>query len=181
MSKQASAGRYAKALLDVAIKEADPVKAEPELAAFVTLYDSNADLRKALTNPAVPVQAKRAVIEQLSARLQPSKPVAKLLLLLAERDRLDLLPDLMTAYRDRLMDYQQVVRAEVVSAMPLPDAQAKQLQEKLARVTGRTVTMSTRVDSALIGGIVARVGSTVYDGSVATQLQRMKDRLVESV
>ena len=181
MSRQASAGRYAKALLDVAIKESDPAKTEQELVSFADLYSGNEELRKALANPAVPIQAKRGVIEQLTNRLKPSKPVAKLLLLLADRDRLDLLPELVTAYRERLMDYQQVVRAEVVSAMPLPDAQAKQLQDKLARLTGRTVTMTTRVDPSIIGGVVARVGSTVYDGSVATQLQRMKDRLVESV
>jgi F-type H+-transporting ATPase subunit delta len=181
MSNQASAGRYAKALLDVAIKEADPVNAEQELASFAELYSGNEELRKAFANPAVPVKAKRGVIEQLSNRLKPSKPVMKLLLLLADRDRLELLPNLLTAYRERLMDYQQVVRAEVVSAMPLPEAQAKQLQDKLARLTGRTVTMTTRVDPSIIGGVVARVGSTVYDGSVATQLQRMKDRLVESM
>jgi F-type H+-transporting ATPase subunit delta len=180
MSNQASAGRYAKALLDVAIKEADPVQTEQDLASFAELYSTNEELRKAFTNPAVPVQAKRGVLEQLSTRLKPSKPLAKLLLLLADRDRLELLPDLLTAYRERLMDYQQVVRADVVSAMPLPETQAKQLQDKLARVTGRKVTMTTRVDPALIGGVVARVGSTVYDGSLATQLQRMKDRLVES-
>jgi F-type H+-transporting ATPase subunit delta len=181
MSNQTSAGRYAKALLDVVIREADPVEAEQQLASFAELYAGHEDLRKALSNPAVPVQAKRAVVEQLSARLKPSMPVAKLLLLLAERDRLELLPDLMVAYRDRLMDYQQVVRAEVVSAMPLPEGQARQLQDTLAHVTGRTVTMTTRVDPALLGGVVARVGSTVYDGSIATQLQRMKERLVESV
>jgi F-type H+-transporting ATPase subunit delta len=181
MSNQASAGRYAKALLDVAIKEADPVKTEQELASFAELYSAHEDLRKAFANPAVPVQAKRGVIEQLSSRLNPSKPVAKLMLLLADRGRLELLPHLLTAYRHHLMDHQQVVRAEVVSAMPLPEAQAKQLQDKLARVTGRKVTMTTRVDPAIIGGVVARVGSTVYDGSVATQLQRMKDRLVESM
>jgi F-type H+-transporting ATPase subunit delta len=79
------------------------------------------------------------------------------------------------------MEYQQVVRAEVVSAMPLPEAQAKQLQDKLARLTGRQVTMTTRVDPSIIGGVVARVGSTVYDGSVVTQLQRMRDRLAESM
>jgi F-type H+-transporting ATPase subunit delta len=180
MSNQASAGRYAKALLDVVIKEADPVKTEQELAAFADLFENNEELRKALTHPAVPVQAKRAVVSQLVARANPVKPLGKLLLLLADRDRLELLPDLRTAYRDRLMDYQKVVRAEVVTAAPLPESQAKQLQDKLARVTGRTVTMTTRVDPSIIGGVVARVGSTVYDGSVATQLERLKDKLVES-
>ena len=180
MSNQASAGRYAKALLDVAIKEADPVRAEQDLTAFADLFATNADLRKAFENPAVPVQAKRGVIEQLVARIKPSAPVGKLLMLLADRDRLELLPDLAVGYRERLMDYQKVVRAEVVTALPLPESQAKQLQDKLARVTGRSVTMSTRVDPSIIGGLVARVGSTVYDGSLATQLQRMRDKLVES-
>jgi F-type H+-transporting ATPase subunit delta len=180
MSKQASAGRYAKALLDVAIKEADPVKVEQDLASFADVFDKNDDLQKALLNPAVPVHAKRNVMEQLVARMNPPKPLGKLLLLLTDRDRLDLLPDLVTAYRDRLMDYQNIVRAEVVTAAPLPEPLARQLQEKLGRVTGRSVTMTTRVDPAIIGGVVARVGSTVYDGSIATQLERMKDKLVET-
>jgi len=180
MSNQASAGRYAKALLDVVVKEADPVKTEQDLAAYAQLFESSADLRRALTNPAVPVQAKRGILEQLTARIKPVAPVGKLMLLLADRDRLELLPDLLVAYRDRLMDYQQVVRAEVTTAMPLPDAQAAQLRDRLARVTGRKVTMTTRVDPAIIGGVVARVGSTVYDGSVATQLARLREKLVES-
>ena len=182
MSNQASAGRYAKALLDVVIKEADPVKTEQELASFAELLEKNEELGRVLTNPAVPVHAKRAVVEQLLARMKPSsKPLAKLLLMLAERDRLELLPDLLTAYRDRLMDYQNVVRAEVVTAMPLPDNQAQQLRNKLAAATGRTVTMSTRVDSSIIGGVVARLGSTVYDGSITTQLERMREKLLESM
>jgi F-type H+-transporting ATPase subunit delta len=179
MSNLASAGRYAKALLDVAAKQADPVRAEQDLSEFAALVAQNADLRNVLENPAIPVSAKRAVVEQLVARAKPSAPVGKLLMLLAERDRLALLPDLAAAYRERLLDYQNVVRAEVVTALPLPDAQAKQLQEKLARVTGRTVRMTTRTDQTIIGGLVAKVGSTVYDGSVATQLQRMRERLVE--
>ena len=181
MSNQASAGRYAKALLDVAIKQADPVKAEQDLASFAELFEKNDELRKALLNPAVPVQAKRAVLEQIVTRAKPSPPVGKLLLLLADRDRLELLPDLLTAYSDRLLDYQNVVRAEVVTAMPLPDAQATQLQQKLARVTGRTVKMTTRVDPSIIGGVVAKVGSIVYDGSVATQLSTLREKLIENV
>ncbi len=182
MSNQASAGRYAKALLDVVIKEADPVTTEQELSAFAELFEKNDELRRALTNPAVPVSAKRAVMTQLVSRMNPtSRPWGKLLMMLADRDRLELMPDLLRTYRERLMDYQQVVRADVVSAMPLGESQATQLQEKLARVTGRTVRMTTSVDPSIIGGVIARVGSTVYDGSIATQLERMKDRLAENV
>ncbi len=180
MSNQASAHRYAKALLDIAIKEADPVKAEQDLSAFGDLFADYADLRRSLTNPVVPVQAKRAVIEQLVARVKPSRPVGKLLMLLADRDRLEILPDLVQVYRERLMDHQQVVRAEVVTAVPLAQDRASQLTQKLAAVTGRSVTLSTRVDPAIIGGLVARIGTIVYDGSIATQLAKIRERLSEN-
>jgi len=180
MSNLASAGRYAKALLDVAIKQADPVRAEEDLSAFAELVAQNPELRTVLENPAVPAPSKRAVVEQLVARAKPAPPVGKLLMLLAERDRLVLLPDLAAAYRERLLDYQNIVRADVVTALPLPDPQAKQLEEKLAGVTGRTVRMTTRIDPTIIGGLVAKGGGTVYDGSVATQLRRMRERLIEN-
>jgi len=181
MSKQASASRYAKALLDVMIAEGDPAAAEQELAAFGRLFETHDELRRVMTNPAVPVQAKRAAMDQIVARTQPSRPLGKLLLLMAERDRLDLLPELVAAYRERLMDHQHVARAEVVTARPLAPDQARALEEKLARATGRRIVMTTRVDPAILGGLVARVGSTVYDGSIATHLARMKERLTQSV
>jgi F-type H+-transporting ATPase subunit delta len=179
MSNQASAARYAKALLAVAIKEADPGTIEQDLAAIADLFATYDDLRRPLTNPVVPVHAKRGVVEQLNARLQPSPPVAKLMMLLADRDRLELLPDLLRAYRERLMDYQNVVRAELVSAAPLAEEHAAVLQQKLAALTGRTVRLDTRVDPSILGGVIARVGTIVYDGSVATQLARIKSKLVE--
>lgn len=180
MSNHASANRYAKALLDVAIKEADPVKAEQDLAVFADLFESNEELRRVLTNPAVPVQAKRNIVADLVGRISPVAPVGKLLRLLAERDRLELVPDLMRAYRERLMEYQQVVRAEVVTSVPLDESRAAEVQQKLAAVTGRTVTLNTRVDPSIIGGLVARIGTIVYDGSVATQLAKMRERLSEN-
>lgn len=179
MSNQASANRYARALLDVAIKEADPVQAEQDLAAFAELLAGHEDLRRALTNPAVPVQAKRAVVDELVQRAKPVPPVGKLMVLLAARDRLELLPDLLHAYRERLLDHQQVVRAEVVTAVPLAGDRERQLQQKLAAMTGRTVRLTTSVDPAIVGGLIARVGTVVYDGSVATQLARMKERLAD--
>ena len=107
--------------------------------------------------------------------------MGKLLALLAERDRLVLLPDSITAYRDRLFAHRKVVRAEVTTAAALPPERARQIQESLAAVTGQTVTLEPRVNPSIIGGVVARVGSVVYDASVTTQLQKMKDRLMESL
>ena len=179
MSGRASAARYARALLDVAIKEADPAQAEKDLAAFADLVAGHPDLRCALTNPAIPAAAKHRVTQDLIARLAPMAPVGKLLLMLADRDRLVLLPDLLDVYRERLMEHQNIVRAEVTTAAPLAPGHAEQLQQRLSQVTGRTVTMTTNVDPTLVGGIVARIGSTVYDGSVATQLEKMRQRLLQ--
>jgi F-type H+-transporting ATPase subunit delta len=178
MSTRASAARYARALFDVVISEKlDLEQVERELNEFATLFVQNPDLQKALTNPGVPVSGKRAIVTSLLERLKPASPLGKLLLMLADRDRLVLVPDLAAVYGERLMEHRQIVRAEVTTAIPLAPERAASLQKKLADVTGRKVTMTTRVDPALIGGAVARVGSTVYDGSVATQLEKIKERL----
>jgi F-type H+-transporting ATPase subunit delta len=119
------------------------------------------------------------VIEQLIAAAGPTSPiVTKLLLMLAERDRLVLLPELAAAYEARLMENAQVVRAQLTTAVPLPPDRIAALQQGLARATGRQVQLETKVDGSIIGGAVARIGSTVYDGSVTTQLQKVRERLV---
>jgi len=179
MSTRASAARYARALLDVTIKESQPEQAEQDLTAFLDLLARHPELQRALTHPTVAVAAKRAVVQQLVDRLTPSAPTGKLLLMLADRDRLALLPELLDVYRERLTEHRQIVRAEVTTAAPLPQERATQLQQRLAAMTGRQVTLTTKVDPSLIGGVVTRIGSTVYDGSVATQLQNIRHRLAE--
>jgi F-type H+-transporting ATPase subunit delta len=179
MSMRASAARYARALLDVAIKESNPEQAERDLAAFLDLVYRHSDLQKALTHPAVAAAAKRAVVQQVIERLAPVSPVGKLLLLLADRDRLTLAPELLDVYRERLNEHLRIVRAEITTAEPLAQDRANALRQRLATATGRTVTLTTKVDPAIIGGMVTRIGSTVYDGSVATQLQAIRQRLAE--
>ena len=149
-----------------------------ELSAFAGLVAGNEVLARTLSNPAIPAPRKRGVVEQLLARAGQLSPViSKLLLLLAERDRLALLPELASAYETRLMESAQVVRAQITTAVPLPADRADVLQQGLARATGRQVQIETRVDPSIIGGAVARIGSTIYDGSVTTQLQKVRERL----
>ena len=179
MSMRASAARYARALLDITVKESDPVAAEKDLAGFVTAVRTHPDLQRTLATPVISASAKRAVVQQILDRSQPIAPVAKLLLLLASRGRLELVADILDVYRERLREHQQIVEAEVTTATPLSPERIADLQERLARITGRTVSMTTRVDETIIGGVVTRVGSTVYDGSVATQLAKVRERLSE--
>ena len=119
MSTRPSAARYASALFDVALKESNPEQAERELTAFADLVRSHADLQKVLLNPAIPAANKRTVVHQILERMQPSMVVGKLLVLLAERDRLELLPDLVTVFHERVMEHLKVIDAEVTTAAPL--------------------------------------------------------------
>ena len=99
--------------------------------------------------------------------------------MLADRDRLILVPELAEVYHERLMEHQQVIRAEVTTAVPISTDRVAQFEKRIAAATGRRVTMTASVDPSLIGGAVARVGSIVYDGSIATQLSKMRERLEE--
>lgn len=179
MSTRASAARYARALFDVAVAESTPDQAAEDLGAFASLLDRHPELRRVLTSPATPKQAKIGVMRAVTTRAGLSSPVAKLLVLLAERDRVALLPDLMAVYNDRLMEHHRVVRAEITTAAPLDAARVAQIERRLGTATGRRVVVSARANPALIAGVVARIGSVVYDGSVATQLETMRQRLRE--
>jgi F-type H+-transporting ATPase subunit delta len=181
MTSRAAANRYARALFDVALKEADVQEAGGDLESFAQLVAGNAPLERVLGNPAIPAQRKRALVDELLKKAgRVSSPVAKLLQLLADRDRLVILPELAAAYRTRLMEHAKVVRAEVTTAMALPADRVAALQQGLAAATGREVQLESRVDPSIIGGAIARIGSTVYDGSVTRQLEKMKETLTQS-
>jgi F-type H+-transporting ATPase subunit delta len=179
VTSRGAATRYARALFDTALAEQmDLQRTFQELRGFAGLMTDNEALGRALTNPAIPKARKQAVVEQLIARAGSLQaPVAKIALLLAERDRLVLLPEVAQAFERRLMEHQKIVRAQLVTATALPDDRVTAIKDGLARATGRDVTLETRIDPAIIGGAVARIGSTVFDGSVTRQLELMRDAL----
>jgi F-type H+-transporting ATPase subunit delta len=182
VTNKTAAIRYARALLDVAVKEqANLEQIENELSQFADLFKQYPLLEKVLLNPAVPVPRKRAAVADLLAQAKFTPIVTKLLTLLADRDRLVLIPDLLASYRDRLLEHRGVVRAEVTTASTLDPGRADAIRQGLAALTGRTVQLATKIDPAIVGGLIARIGSTVYDGSVTRQLEKMKDRLTKSV
>ena len=184
MTRGAAAGRYARALFDVVLKETpDSIEAvETQLRDISALFTGMPALGAVLGNPAVPVAKKIGVVKALLDRAGTLAPaLSKLLLMLAERDRLPLLPDIARVYGDRLMDHQQVIRGDVTTAVELAPEKLRALTDGLARATGRRVVLESRVDPSIIGGVVTRLGSTVYDGSVVAQLEKMKQSLIETV
>jgi F-type H+-transporting ATPase subunit delta len=178
MTSRGAATRYARALFDTVLAEGlDLQKAQTDLGEFAGLVAENEALQRVLTNPAIPVARKRAVIDELLSRASLQPTVAKLLLMLAERDRLVILPEVADVFNARLMEHQNVVRARIVTAVALPSDRVTALAAGLTRATGRNVVIEAQVDPAIIGGAVARIGGTVYDGSITRQLERIRETL----
>ncbi|MGE0394193.1 MAG: ATP synthase F1 subunit delta [Vicinamibacterales bacterium] len=179
MSNRASAGRYARALFDVALQEQQLDQVATDLARVADLVAGNDELRRTFGNPALPAHLKRKIVQAVADRLTLAKPVEKLLGLMADRDRLDNIAGLHAAFTSRLNAHRGIVLAEIQTAEPLETSQAAAWQQRLSVATGRTVNVTTRVDPSLLGGVRARIGSTVYDGSLATQLVRLRSGLVD--
>jgi F-type H+-transporting ATPase subunit delta len=180
MSLRTSANRYAKALFDVALEEKnDLAQIDRDLQAVVEMMKASPELARASEFSSTTEAQRKALMEAVSKAMTLSAPVTKTLVLLAKTGKLDLVPDLAVAYQERLLAHQNIVRADVTSAAPLSPEKTKALEESLSSVTGKKVEITASVDPDLLGGVVARIGSTVYDGSVKTQLLKMRQELVE--
>ncbi len=180
MTNRTVAARYARALFDVSVKDRDPRQVDAELAGFADLVDGHETLRRLLLSPAIPTARKRAIVAELLVRLgEVLPPVSKLVMLLAERDRFGLLPDILRSYRARLREHLGVVQAQVTTAKPLTPERTAAIEQRLADASGCKVSLTTDVEPELLGGVVARVGTTVYDASVVRHLERIRETLVE--
>ena len=181
MSLRTSANRYAKALFDVALQEkADLARIGTDLSGFAELLSTNRELALAAERTGVPETARMAIVDQVADRLGAAAQVKKLLALLTRDRKLVLAKDLAEAYQERLLAHQNIVLGELTTATPIAPEKARAIEESLSKATGKKVQLTQRVDPALIGGVVARIGSTVYDGSVRTQLEQLRHELVES-
>jgi F-type H+-transporting ATPase subunit delta len=170
--------RYARALFSIGLDRGSFEALGKELEAFAELWVGSAELRQALANPVFKASEKRKVLEGLLPRVTPSSDVQKFLLLLLERRRLAAVPDIARAYREMADEKMGRVRAQVTSAQPLGAAELERVRASLAKRTGKQVIVEAAVDPALIGGVVARVGDLVLDGSVRTQLGTLRDKLL---
>ncbi len=178
MTLKGIARRYAAALFDVASRKGAETRAGQELAALAALVTGHDDLRRAIESPAVPAGRKRALMDAILTRAGGvSDEVRRTVLMLAERDRLPMLSDVAQAFEAKLLQARRIVPAEIVTAMPLADESRAAIARALGRATGGDVTLTARLDESILGGLVATVGSMVYDGSVAGQLRRLRQKL----
>ena len=176
MADPSIARRYAQALSQQAESENNVDQVDEDIELIRESLDGSRELVRFFESPVIPRQKKDAVVKELfKDRLQPT--TLHFLQLLIEKKREDLFPSVVRAYRD-LRDRQLgVVEAHVKSAAPLDDAETKRLETALEERTGQQVRLHTTVDPELIGGVVVRVGDTVYDGSVRHQLGVLREQL----
>jgi F-type H+-transporting ATPase subunit delta len=172
------ARRYARALFGIGVDAGNYETLGREIDDLAGLLAVSTELRNALENPVFKPEEKRKVLEQILPRVTPTAEVRRFILLLLERRRLVLLPAIARAYRDLADAHAGRVRAVVTSSEPLSQAALDGVRRALAQRTGKQVIVETDVDPGLIGGIVARVGDLVLDGSVRTQLADLRSKLV---
>jgi len=176
----AVATRYAHALADVVTGSASPLRPEnalAELRAFEAVLRGSAELQNALTTPAVPAGRKRAVVARIAGLLSLSQVTRNFLFVLVDKRRIGDLANILQSLEVVLDERLGFARAEVMAARELSAEQRAALSAELERISGKRIRARFGVDAALVGGVVARIGSTVYDGSLRGQLDSLQQRL----
>lgn len=178
MSQETIARRYATALADVVLKSNETERVKTELASWSTLLEANADLHAVFGNPTIALDSKGKVLDQLIARSKPSHTTANFLKVLLQNGRLTDLAQIYERFVAELEQRSGVVSAYITSARELPHDERTEFEKNLEKITGKQVNINFEVDQEIIGGVVTRIGSTVYDGSVKTKLATLKEQLV---
>jgi F-type H+-transporting ATPase subunit delta len=180
MISSAVVNRYANALADVVLSpssDVQPPQAIEQLRSFDATVQGSPDLRSVLASPAIPVARKRAIIKDIAERLGLARVVRNFILVLSDHRRAAALAQMVDAFELLLDERLGFVRAEVKSAFELNQGQQNELSGQLGTLAGAPVRMRFTVDPDLIGGVTAKIGSRVYDGSVRGQLLEMRKRL----
>ncbi len=169
--------KFAQALADVAgeLKQEDQVLGE--LSSFSELLDSHKELMGTLTHPAIPFSAKRNIVQELAKEIPLTQMVANFILVLIERARLPQFQEVLEAYEIILDELHGIVRADVFTSEDLGKAVDQRLQKAVSTLTGKKVKIDYHLDESLIGGLKLQIGSTIYDGSIDTQLEEFRRRL----
>jgi F-type H+-transporting ATPase subunit delta len=172
------AKRYATALLELGSDASQLDALVEEVARASAAYEASTELRNAFENPLVPHPVKKQILADVVERLGVSATTRSFLGLLVDRRRIRALPPIATRLREMADLRRGITRAEVLTAMPLPEEYFEKLQRELERITGQKVALDRKLDPSLICGVLVRVGDTVYDGSLVARLKQLKDTML---
>jgi F-type H+-transporting ATPase subunit delta len=177
LSSQTVARRYASALADVVIERNEAQLVQAELSAWAKMITDNGSLLQAFSNPTVAYEQKQNLLNALIARTKVRPTTTNFLRTLLKNQRLSDLPEVNAKLAQILDQRSGIVSAEITSARPVSDSARGLLEEKLEEMTGKKARLTFATDESLLGGIVTRIGSTIYDGSVSNQLSRLREEL----
>jgi len=177
MSVQTVARRYASALADVALERGEAREVQEELVAWEKMFQASPMLPEVFRNPTIALDKKRAVLNRLIERAKPRPTTANFLKVLLQNQRLTELGEINQKFTEILDVRAGMVAAIVTTARSVPENARQQLHAKLLSLTGKKVRIDFTTDPDLIGGLVTRIGSTVYDGSVRNHLQLIKEKM----
>lgn len=178
MSASTLGRRYAKALLSLAEEQKQIEKIGRDLVDLMSTWNASDELRTVFENPTFSADVRTELLKSLTQKMGLSPLLSNLLRMLSDRRRMRFLPDLAEAYHELAEAKSGRVRAEVITAGDLPESYFTELQRTLESVTGKKVALVKRKDPSIIGGVVARVGDRVFDGSVRTRLSQIREGLV---
>ncbi len=173
MSLQTVARRYASALADVVIERREEREVQQEIEYWASMIKDNPQLKEVFANPTVAYDQKQKLLEDLISRTRVRQTTASFLRVLLRNQRLAQLPEVAERFGQILDERGGVVAAQITTARPIPEELKKSLHDALTSATGRTVRLTFATDETIIGGMVARIGSTVFDGSVQNHLERL--------
>lgn len=172
--------RYAHAFLQVVTAaKLDTAAIDRQFADFIATWDESRELREFFENPAVPAAQKVGFLDKLNARLGLQKELRNLLAVLIDNNRIGQVSEVAQAYRRLLQEQLGIRQAEIVTARELNEQERGALVVEIGKLAGARVEASFRLDPAILGGTVVRIGSTVYDGSVRGRLERLKEALIQ--
>jgi F-type H+-transporting ATPase subunit delta len=177
MSVQTVARRYASALADVVLKNGEAPEVQEELLAWEKMFQASPVLPEVFRNPTITLDKKRAVLNQLIDRSKPRPTTANFLKVLLQNQRITELAEINKKFAELLDVRAGMVAATVTTARTVAENAQHDLHAKLLSVTGKKVRIKFITDPELIGGLVTRIGSTVYDGSVRNHLQLIKEKM----
>jgi F-type H+-transporting ATPase subunit delta len=172
------ANRYARALADVLAAGGDYRTVLAELEDFERAYRENPELREVFVSPAVALPQKVKVLEAIGQRLGESPVTLNFLRVLLANYRMPLLEEAVQAYRKIANDREGIVQVTITSASELSEAERESVAARFRQLTGKQVELDFRIDNGLLGGMMAQIGSTVYDGSVRGSLARIREQLM---
>ena len=175
-----AAKRYARALYEIGEERRSLEQITSEVEALATTWSGARELRQILENPLFPMQKRREILTTILDRLGVGEMVRNAARLLHDRGRLRIVPEVARSLRALADDREGKIRAEVVTATPLPDQYFERLRVRLEAITGRRVVLDRRHDPSLIAGLVARVGDRLYDGSARTRLAEIRESMMET-